>query len=308
MVKSSFWPHTVDTYDLFRLVLENPRIPKNHISRKFNVKNPKTGEAWINSALKKQIIGVPVFRRKSFLNFREYFYFIKTDYPHKLFEDLKKEENLMYFCVQSGPSNFQVISTEEIDFKGDVILSGYRSDYYVTVPPKSNLENALPLIVKKSRTVNETGKESPLIFHESLYEKWDKGMEDIYKELHNDIRKPFLQVIKNVNTYSNKIAQWMKTRDEFGQTIVTYFPQGVAAYQLTLFFIETEYDALLIDLFSHYPVSTVFYRLDTHVVMSIYLPFPYESRSFVHEVLTELAKKELVGGYTHSTIEYHHTI
>ena len=310
MVRSSFWPHTVDTYDLFRVVLENPRIPKNHISRRFNVKNPKTGESWINSALRKQIIGVPVFRRYSFLNFREYFYFIRTEYPHELFEELKKEkDNLMYFCVQSGISNFQVISTQEIDPKGEIILSGFRSDYYVTIPPKSTPENAIPVILKKAESITEESKNlSPLIFRESHYEKWDKGMQAIYRELHNNMRKPFLQVIKNTGTYSNKIAKWMKSRDEFGQTIITYFPQGVAAYQLTTFCIETEYDSLLIDLFSSFPVSTIFCRVENYVIMSIYLPFPYESRFFVHKVLTELAKKELVGGYTHSTIEYHHTV
>ncbi len=310
MVRSSFWPHTVDTYDLFRLVLENPRIPKNRISRNFNVKNPKTGESWINAAMRKQIIGVPVFRRKAFLNFREYFYFIRTDYPHALFEELKKEEgNLMYFCVQSGLSNFQIISTEEIDPKGEVVLSGSRSDYYVTIPPKSTPETAFTTIFKKAQNCSiEKVKPSPLVYHESRYEKWDKGMEIIYRELHNDLRKPFLQVIKNTGTYSNKIANWMKSRHEFGQTIVTYFPEGVASYQLTTFFIETEYDSLLIDLFSSFPVSTIFCRLDDYVVMSIYLPFPYESRSFVHKVLTELAEKELVGGYTHSTIEYAHIV
>ena len=309
-MRSSFWPHTVDTYDLFRVVLENPRIPKNHISRKFNVKNPKTGASWINSALRKQIIGVPVFRRKSFTNFREYFYFIRTADPHGLYENLISEnDNLMYFCVQTGLSNFQIISTQEIDPKGEIVFSGSRSDYYVTVPPKTTLENSISTILKKLKNISEENiKPSPLVYHKSHYEKWDKGMESIYRELHNDMRKPFLQVIKNTGTYSNKIAKWMKSRDEFGQTIITYFPQGVAAYQLSTFCIETEYDSLLIDLFSSFPVSTIFYRLDNRVMMSIYLPYTLEGRSIVHRALSELRKKELVGEYTNSITEYHYVV
>lgn len=274
------------------------------------MKNPKTGESWINSALRKQIIGIPVFRRYSFLNFKEYFYFIRTADPYGLYENLISEnDDLMYFCVQTGLSNFQIISTQEIDPKGEIVLSGCRSDYYVTVPPKTTLENSISTILKKLKNINEENiKPSPLVFRESHYEKWDKGMEAIYRELRNNMRKPFLQVIKNTGTYSNKIAKWMKSRDEFGQTIITYFPQGVAAYQLSIFCIETEYDSLLIDLFSSFPVSTIFYRLDNCVMMSIYLPYTLEGRAIVHKVLSELRKKELVGEYTNSITEYHYVV
>ncbi len=79
-------------------------------------------------------------------------------------------------------------------------------------------------------------------------------------------------------------------------------------YQLTTFFIETEYDSLLIDLFSSFPVSTVFYRLDNCVMMSIYLPYTLEARSIVHKVLCELGKKELVSKYTNSITEYHYAV
>lgn len=308
-MKFTFWPYTVDTYDLFRVVLENPRIPKNRISSHFKVKNPKTGESWFNAAVRKQIIGVPIFRRFAFENFREHVYFVKTDYPDRLYEELKKESaDLMYFCVQTGPSNFQIISTKEIDPRGEVVLSGVRSDYYVTVPPRSSPETSVSAILRKAERACESVRASPLVRREGAYEKWDKGMEAIYRALRNDMRKPFLQVINEVGTYSDKIMKWMRSRHEFGQTIVTYFPLGVASYRLVTFLIETECDSLFIDLFSSFPASTVFYRVEDHLIMAVYLPYTLEGRSIVHKVLSILGKKELVGKYTNSVSEYHYSV
>lgn len=305
-MKYTFWPYRVDTYDLFRLVLEEPRIPKNAISGRFKVKNPKTGELWWNKAVEKRIIIPPVFRRNSYLNFREHFYFLNVRDPHKLYEALQyTSEDIIYFSVQTGFANFQIISKKPIDPKGDTILEGERSDYFVSIPPKGTFESSLLNIEKKlvnlDPSVNCT---SPLVYHDSVFEKWDEMSERIYENLCNDLRKPFAQVLKSAHTYSDKVMKWIRSRDEFGQTITMYFPLGEGAYQLSLYAVETVYDSLLINLFSLLPSSSIFYRLGSTVMMCVYLPFTFEGRYIVRKVLSLLQEKELVKGYTNSVVEY----
>ena len=40
-----------------------------------------------------------------------------------------------------------------------------------------------------------------------------------------------------------------------------YFPDGLSAYQPTVYCLETDHDYLLIDIFSSLPVPAVFFRI-----------------------------------------------
>ena len=83
-----------------------------------------------------------------------------------------------------------------------------------------------------------------------------------------------------------------------------YFPEGERAYQCMLFAVETEYDSLLLDLFSELPTSAVFCKVDRFVLMALYIPFLYIAQSMIRRVLSYLQKKELIHRYINSIIEY----
>jgi len=307
-VKSTLWKHTKDPYEIFKLVLENPRIPKTEIAKKFNV-NPKTAEIWWNNAVKYGIIIPPVFRRKSYLNFREYFYFIDGQDPHSLYEELQESKDILYFSVQTGFANFQIISRSPLSLQSNVVLSGERSNYYVSIPPNCTFEESISKIQNKLKNLKELKPfPSPLIYQKKAYGPWDELDEIIYREFSNNMRKPFTHVIESTNAYSDKIMKWLRRRHRFGDTITMFFPEGESSYQLSLFCIETKNDWLLIDLFSQMPTSSVFYRLGKKLMMSIYLPFfpSPEGRMIVRKVLSILQKKELVSSYTNSIVEYYY--
>lgn len=307
-MKSTHWPHTRDPYEIFQLVLNDPRIPRSEIARYFKT-NPKTADIWWETAIKNRIIIPPVFRRRSFFNFREYFYFVKTGDPHLLYENLKESQDITYYSVQTGFADFQIIAETPLSLDLDVVLTGERSNYYVSTPPHCTFEEAIMRIQKKLKNTETLERyPSPLIYQKKTYGPWDDLDDVIYRELANDLRKPFAQIIKSTNVHSKKIIQWFRNRERFGQTITMFFPQGESSYQLSLFSIKTKNDWLLIDLFSELPTSTVFYRLNKRLMMSIYLPF-YPSptgRLIVRKTLSDLRKKELVTDYTNSIVEYYY--
>ncbi len=298
------WPYSVDRYELFRLVQDNPRIPKAHIARKFRV-NEKTGTLWWDAAVKKRIIIPPIFRRKSFLNFREYFYFIKVKDPHYSYLSLRTSKDIIYCSVHTGFSDIQVISKKPLNLKGEVVLSGDRSDYYVSTPLNCSFSQAVSTIEKKLKNIDSHHYiPSPLVFRTTDYEPWDDLDEVIFWELCNDVRKPFSRIVKTTGAYSDKILKWFRKRNEFGHTFTMFFPRGEGSYQLTLYAVETEEDSLLIDIFSKFPTSSVFYRVDKYLMMVLYVSFPYIARSLVRNVLSSLQKKELIGDYINSIAEY----
>lgn len=305
-MKSTLWPHTGNPYEIFQLVLENPRIPKSEIARHFKV-NPKTADVWWDTAIKNRIIIPPVFRRRSFFNFREYFYFIKTGDPHALYEELQKSKDISYYCIHTGFADFQIIAEKPLSLNLEVVLSGERSNYHVSTPPDCTFEEAVIRIQKKLAVLEELEPyPSPLIYQKKTYGTWDDLDEAIYRQLANDLRMPFAQIIKLTDAYSDKIMDWFRNRDRFGQTMTMFFPLGESSYQLSLFSVKTENDWLLIDLFSELPTSTVFYRLKKRLMMSIYLPFSLEGRFIVRKTLSVLQKKELVSEYTNSIAEYYY--
>ena len=304
-MKSTFWPYSKDPYEIFNLLLKDPRIPKTQMTRIFNV-NPKTLDIWWKAAIEKRIIIPPVFRRKSFLNFREYFYFLKVRDPHELYESLQENSELTYFSVHTGFCNFQIISKEPIDQEGEKTLCGPRSDYFVTIPPNCSFKESFQRIEQLLQDLNSlTFRESPLQYHDTTFEPWDEKDEAIFWKIYNNVRIPFASVVRSAKTYNDKAWSWFRNRDTFGDTFTMFFPKGEGSYVLSLYVIKTEYDSILIDIFSNFPTSTIFYRLDGRVIMGVYLPFTLEGRFIVRKALSILQKEELVDDYTNSNVEYY---
>jgi hypothetical protein len=309
MVRPTLWTHTKDPYEIFQLVLNNPRIPGTEIARKLNV-NPKTAEDWWNIAVKNRIIIPPVLRRRSFLNFREYFYFVRVNDPHSLYEELQKSKDIVYSSVQTGFANFQMIAETPLSLESEVILAGQRSNYHVSIPPHCSFKESISRIGHRLENLDRlTRNPSPLIYQKKVYGPWDELDEAIYCALSNNLRKPFTQIIESTGAYSDKIMAWFRNRDKFGNTITMFFPEGESSYQLSLFCVEISksYDWFLIDLFSQLPTSSVFYRIRKKLMMCIYLPFfpSPDARIIVRKVLSILQKKELVKRYTNSIVEYY---
>jgi len=307
-VRHAPWSYSVDPYEIFTYLMENPRIPKIEIARKFNV-NPKTGQIWWDAAIQRGIIRLPIFRRKSFLNFREYFYFLNVEDPHELYEEMQSNlDGIMYYSVQTGFSNFQIVSTKKINPPGEIVLFGERSDYYVSTPRNCTFQTSISLIEKKLSSLDLFKPTlSPLVYHNEVFEEWDNLMERIYQKLYDNFRRPIREILRTTNAYSDKIMEWIRNRDTFGHTIIMYFPEGLAAYQPTTYCIETEHDSVLIDLFSCFPVSTIFYRLNKKLMISTFLPFTLEGKLIARKTLSVLRKKELAGKYTNSIDEYYYS-
>ena len=311
-MRSGFWPFSVDTYDMFLLVKKKPRITQQKMAKRFHVTN-KTAANWWRAILEKKILLLPEFRRKAFLNFYEYFYYLHVDDPHELFEELLNREaelkNILHFSVHTGFCNFQLVTNKKIDVDGEKVLFGARSDYVISTPKKITFDTSADTIYRKLSALEKVDVPSPLVYHESVYENWDDMDEKIYDEFYKNLRKPFKAVLKNTGAKRDQVLDWMKRRDQFGHTIVMYFPLGLDVYQSTVYCIDTSYDALIIDLFSSLPTPTVFYRVGGKLMVKTYLQSNrFEGRYISNKVLSELRKKELINSYTSSIVQYYYRL
>jgi hypothetical protein len=305
MSKFTFKNFPRDFYGIFSYVNEDPRISLSAIGRQMGI-DRRTATAWWNLAVENRIIIPPILRKKSFLNFREHVYFLKVKDPHKSFKKLMNNKDIIYYMVQTGFSNFSITAKREIDPPGEIIFSGERSDSVVSTPPDCTYEKAAERISQKLENMNDQGTPSPLIYQDTVYESWDEKDEIIYSELCDNMRKPFLPIMKKHKLYSDKIMNWIKERDTFGQTITFYYPEGEGAYLPLMYVMKTEYDSLIIDLFSQLPVNSVFFRIENHLIMTIYVPFRYFLRLLIRKVFSKLGEANLIEDYDNTIIEYHY--
>jgi hypothetical protein len=302
-VKSTLWKFSKDPYEIFKLIIENPRITKKEMTKNLNV-SPSSFNTWWSFAIENKFITFPFFRRRSYKNFREYFYFIKADDPHQFFKKIQENNSVTYCSIQTGFADLQVISKSEIDLKGEIVLSGHRSNYYVSIPPNCTQKQSISRIKEKVQNIEKTQAESPLKFFKKSYAPWSDMDEAIFSSFCNNLRKQFTHVMKETGAYSDKIINWFRSRDKFGDTITMFFPEGERYYQLSLYAMETRHDNTIIDIFSQLPTPSVFYRVDKFLIMAIYMSFPFEARSLVRTILSSLKRKKLVSTYTNSIVEY----
>lgn len=305
MSKFTFKNFPRDLYGLFSFVNKDPRISLSEIGRQMGI-DRRTATSWWKLAVENRIIIPPILRKKSFLNFREQVYFLKVRDPHKLFKKLVDDKNITYYMVQTGFSNFVITAKKKIDPPGEIIFSGERSDSFVSTPMNCTYEEAARRISQKLDHIDDDPQPSPLVYHDTIYESWDKNDELIYRELCNDMRKPLLPLMKKYHLYSDKIMNWIKNRDQFGQTFTFFYPEGEGAYLPIIYAMKTEYDTLIIDLFSRLPVNSVFYRIDKYLLLTIYIPFRYFLRLLIRKVFSDLGEANLIEDYDNAVIEYHY--
>jgi hypothetical protein len=304
IVDRTFWNHTKSPYEMYSLLLEEPRIPKEQMARKLKV-NKNTIYSWYDEAVEKRIIILPVLRRKSFVNFREYIYFLNVEHPHLLYEELQLNTDILYYCVQTGFANFQIYSKVPLDLEGEIILEGIRSDYIVTTPVECTFEQSIQKIKRKLEKLGVYKENSsPLKIRQERYSPWDEKDEEIFWAVRNEMRKPFREIIREYDTYADKVLKWFRRCNEFGHIVTMYFPEGEGSYLPSLYSIKTEHDNVLIDIFSCLPTSSVFYRVDDRLIMLIHLPYLLDARLLARRVLSILKKRELVDDYTNSIVEY----
>lgn len=296
-----------DYHGILALLYENPRIAKRRIAEILGI-NEKTAADWLDIAFRHRIIIPPVLRRRAFLNFGEHLYFLRVDDPYETFERLRKSKDITYYAVLTGFANFEIIANGPIDPPGEIVFSGRRSDYFVPPPPKVGFDESVVNLRKQlSYLRRPRTKDSPLMYHDTVYEPWDEEDELLYWEFKDDVRlKKLTWVMKETLISSTKVLGWFRRMKDFGTVITMFFPGGEEAYLPAIFVIKTEYDQVLIDLFSKLPASTVFYRLNDYLVMILYLPFSAAVTMFVREALNKMRRERLIEAYNNANIEFHH--
>ncbi|MBU7016915.1 MAG: hypothetical protein HXS44_05360, partial [Theionarchaea archaeon] len=113
-------------YDAF---WENPRCSDSTVTA---ILGAKIAAARLKMAYDCGYIVGPDIRKRSYSNLKEYMYFVKSGKPELLYLSFHEDPAIIYHAKTSGFCDLWVIAEKRIDIKGEIILEGYRSDYYTS--------------------------------------------------------------------------------------------------------------------------------------------------------------------------------
>ncbi len=297
--------NTVQTNTFFSS--RNPRITYKSISNKLNV-HEKTASRIMNTMFEQGIITNPQVRIRSYANVREYIYFMDVENKLKVYHDFKKEKSVLYTGVLIGSPNIWVVSDRPLKIENPV-YEGIRSDYCVAEPSRMEWNKSIARMRQVVEQVPLQLSESPLRFHLDEELSWDYEDDILYREFKYDLRKFYKPLMRKYRISSRKIQTWLKRLTETCTVFTRYFPDGINLYDPYLFFIRTEYEKALVDLFGLLPTSTLYFKVGDVLIIEPYLRSDYLRGNYYHRtqipsMLEVLKEKGYITDYNYVLEEY----
>jgi hypothetical protein len=298
---------------IFNTLDRNPRIPVRSLSKILRLRPSNAGKRLKDAFEKGYIVG-PQIRKKSFSNFAEYIYFVRSDDPIGLFRECTQDTDVVYHTLMDGFSNLRIISLRELDLDG-IIVGGRRSDYHISHAPDHSWEHSIKTMQNMLDTFDPvTSVPRGFInthWGESI--EWNERDEILFRELKYDLRKPATPLMKTHHISADEISMWLERLPECCTIFTCYFPETVPAYDPYVFMVETDYEDFVISLFSQLPTTTWFYRVQDNLFLDVWLDrgsmksgdylMQDINRLHIPLLFRELLKKGIIRSEAHALVQ-----
>jgi hypothetical protein len=241
-----------------------PKITKEVI-------NKKTKSGRFDEAMNQEFIKGPEIHKRSFRNLGEYVYFVNFEDPYKEFLRLYRNHGIVYYAKTLGFCNMVIFAKEEIDFKAETILEGYRSDYYVSYAPDCTWDQALETMEEKINTFNPDtyNPQETIQTHFDDMIDWDSEDELLFNHFRSNLRRPFTSLIEERKTTWPKAHNFLNNLPNTCTIHTSYYPHGFSAYTLHFLMFDTNYEDFIIDLFSELPTTAAFFKVSNRLFIQI---------------------------------------
>ena len=299
---------------IFENLWETPRIYLKDLGVRIDTDKRTAGKR-LKEASKKQIIVGPDLARRSYDNLKEYVSFVKCEEPELLYLKFCEDPRVIYHAVTMGFCDLWLITKKKIDIEGDIVLGGYRSDYYTSFPPDYSWETTMEIASKETLTFDhrEYIKKDYIKTHLGETVPWDVTYGTLYRDLRDNLRKPVTPIMKEHNISGERFYKFLEDLPRTCTIATHFYPDTLSAYDPYLFMFETEYEDFIIDLFSKLPTSTTFFNVSNKLLMLAYVP-KHMTRGtdiqqsvrklFIPLTVSNLVNRKIVGSVARAIVEF----
>ncbi|MBU6998431.1 MAG: hypothetical protein HXS41_04905 [Theionarchaea archaeon] len=305
-----------DNWTIYNEFYQNFRVNIKDVASSLRI-DRHTASKRIRDVLESGIVTAPQLRKHSYRNFREYMYLVHCDDPFEVYKKYKDDTNVVHHAVLGGFGNLWVIAKKEMDIKGEILAEGPRSDYHVAYSLTGSWDESTELMRERIDTCSLREYEPRTLVRSrwnEVLEWWDPDFEILYRELKYDGRKAYTPIMKEHEISSHKIDEFFTLLPHSCLVAVRFFPKGMSEYDPYLFLIETEYEDLVIEVFSQLPTSTFFVKVEDYLLVHAYVERSSMredgiiwdvSQMKLHCLLEKMKKKGIVKSERHAIFECH---
>lgn len=297
---------------IYESLFADPFISKGNLLKVYGVLQ-KTASKRLKEAIEKLYIVGPGCRKLSSMNLLEYMYLFNADNPDIAYAFYREDPRVVYNAQIMGPFNSMVISREEMDIDGEVILKGPRSDYYVPFTPDQSWQKALQKMSEKiGHFDNSCAKKELIQNHWDQSVKWNETDELLYRYFKHDLRRKVRPLLKMHKIPKSTVYHWLETLDKRCTTYVDYYPDSLLGYDTYFYTFESEYEDFVVELFSEFPATVTFFKTLNTLILFAYVPKafmrdtdPYAARKMcIPSLEIELLNKGIIKNKTRAIVEY----
>jgi hypothetical protein len=258
---------------VYELLNENPRVDYNEVAEALGVER-KAAAIIVKEAFEHGYIVGPHLRKRSYKNFLEYVYFVRASDPAELYDRFMKDNRISYHAKTIGFSDLWVVAKEKMEIDGEIMVGGPRSDYWLPTAPDCPWEHSINIMwdMVEAFDPRNYSQKGYLQTRWDKVIKWNERDEILFQELKYEVRKPLEPLTKEkYHIGCGGTYKWLQRLPECCTIATSYFPEGISAYDPYLFMFETEYEDFVIDLFSQFPVSVLFFKVSNKLLLYVHL-------------------------------------
>lgn len=299
---------------IYELLRGKPRTSTKNVAS-FLESDRRSASNRLKEAFSLGYVLKPRVEKRSYQNLKEHVYFLQHRNPLEAFEAYKDLEGVRFCAVLGGPATFWMITTEDLEAQ-NTMVKGLRSDYHVAFAPEIGWDDALRVIHKKIEAFKPEYylPRRMIQTHWNKLTEWDEEDEKLFCAFQHDLTKKLNPIMKENLISGQKIYEWFKRLNETCTVYTQFFPEGISAYEPYVFAMETDYEDFVIDVFSQFPTSPLFFRTGQTLFCSSHVKSGYMKKTAgpmerVEElgipfILKTLQKKGYISRWWYSSVEF----
>ncbi len=260
-------------YDIFSNIYDKPRTQIYEISKALGIYRKSVSRA-IQEMMEQQILIGPQLRLKPMQRKPKIYYALDFDDPFRAFERLKQDERITYMALIFGDFPLIVSGEPGVNFDNypgfkRILFSGERGEIFTPKASPLGWEECADRIlqeIKKSDSWEKSTWNS-----EPVDIPWDHQEWEFFREFGGDIRRKVAPLVREQDVSFRKFYEWLDTLDQCTTTHTWFYPEGYASYTSYLFIFNTRYEHVLMDLFSLFPTTPMFFKVGKYLLTWIWI-------------------------------------
>lgn len=225
---------------------------------------PVVGHKRQKKAADSGILHNPELRLKMCEDVKEYVYALSSDSAFRTFHELQKDSRICYQTFATGYFDLLLITSEplplsELNILGKTVLEGSRSNYICPGVPATDYTDAIGMIELFTRKDFEPSEW--VIEYPTREVDWKEIDWKLFFLLRHDMTKKYTELARSVKMSYDGFRWSLKRILANTQVIVPYYPEGYSRYTRFLFMFKSDYEKMLLDMFSLVPCFTMMYKV-----------------------------------------------